>query len=97
MQHDFQIHLQVGAREFASLYNLAQAVTAPVLAAAVNSPLLLGQRLWHETRIALFETSVDTRPNTLEDRRFGRDPLRRRLGAGRRARSLPRGHPRGSA
>ncbi|CAN90207.1 hypothetical protein sce0051 [Sorangium cellulosum So ce56] len=64
----FQVHLQVGAREFASLYNLAQAVTAPVLAAAVNSPLLLGQRLWHETRIALFETSVDTRPSALEGR-----------------------------
>ena len=58
----FQIHFQVGAREFAELYNLAQAVTAPVLAAAVNSPLLLRRRLWHETRIALFERSVDTRP-----------------------------------
>ena len=35
----FQVHLQVGADEFAPLYNLAQAVAAPVLAAAVNSPL----------------------------------------------------------
>lgn len=57
----FQVHLQVGAREFASLYNLAQAITAPVLAVAVNSPLLLGRRLWHETRIALFESSIDMR------------------------------------
>ncbi|AUX38676.1 hypothetical protein SOCE26_000540 [Sorangium cellulosum] len=64
----FQVHLQVGAREFAPLYNLAQAVTAPVLAAAVNSPLLLGRRLWHETRIALFGTSVDTRPSARERR-----------------------------
>ncbi|WP_437967815.1 CBS domain-containing protein [Sorangium sp. So ce260] len=64
----FQVHLQVGAREFAPLYNLAQAVTAPVLAAAVNSPLLLGQRLWQETRIALFESSVDTRPSAREGR-----------------------------
>ncbi|KYF53267.1 hypothetical protein BE08_41325 [Sorangium cellulosum] len=62
----FQVHLQVGAGEFAPLYNLAQVVTAPVLAAAVNSPLLLGQRLWHETRIALFETSIDTRPSDRE-------------------------------
>jgi len=31
--------------EFARLYNLAQAVSAPVLAAAVNSPLLLDRRL----------------------------------------------------
>ena len=27
----------------------------------MNSPLLLGQRLWHETRIALFQHSVDER------------------------------------
>lgn len=57
----FQIHFQVGPDEFASLYNLAQAITAPVLAAAVNSPTLLGRRLWHETRVALFQQSVDTR------------------------------------
>jgi CBS domain-containing protein len=57
----FQIHLQVGPREFASLYNLAQAITAPVLAAAVNSPLLFGHRLWQETRLALFQHSTDAR------------------------------------
>jgi len=57
----FQIHFQVGANEFAKLYNLAQAVTAPVLAAAVNSPMLLSHRLWHETRVALFQQSLDAR------------------------------------
>jgi len=57
----FQIHFQVGPEEFAPLYNLAQAISAPVLAAAVNSPLLLGQRLWYETRVALFQRSVDAR------------------------------------
>lgn len=57
----FQVHLQVGSQEFAPLYNLAQAITAPVLAAAVNSPLLLGHRLWHETRVALFQHSIDER------------------------------------
>jgi len=60
----FQIHFQVGPDEFATLYNLAQAVSAPVLAAAVNSPLLLGQRLWNETRVALFQRSVDARSAT---------------------------------
>lgn len=64
----FQIHFQVSPHEFARLYNLAQAVTAPVLAAAVNSPVLLGHRLWHETRIALFERSVDTRTMHQQDR-----------------------------
>lgn len=57
----FQIHFQVDAREFASLYNVAQVVTAPVLAASVNSPVLMGKRLWNETRVALFHHSVDTR------------------------------------
>jgi CBS domain-containing protein len=63
-----QLHFQVGAREFAGLYNLAQAVTAPVLAAATNSPLLLGQRLWQETRVALFQHSVDDRSPTHQQR-----------------------------
>ncbi len=58
----FQVHFQVGADEFARLYNIAQAVTAPVLAVATNSPLLFGSRLWRETRIALFQQSIDTRP-----------------------------------
>jgi CBS domain-containing protein len=57
----FQIHFQSGADEFANLYNIAQIVTAPVLAAAANSPLMFGRRLWKETRIPLFEQSVDTR------------------------------------
>ena len=57
----FHMHLQVGAEEFAHLYNLAHFVSGPVLAAAANSPLLLGRRLWHETRIPLFRQSLDTR------------------------------------
>lgn len=57
----FQVHFQVGPEEFAELYNVAQAVTAPVMAAATNSPMLFGKRLWHETRIALFQQSIDTR------------------------------------
>ncbi len=57
----FQVHFQVSPEEFAKLYNVAQAVTAPVLAASTFSPLLFGKRLWKETRIALFQQSVDTR------------------------------------
>jgi CBS domain-containing protein len=57
----FQLHYQVGPEEFAPLYNLTQAVAGPVLAAACNSPLLFGRRLWRETRIALFQQSVDHR------------------------------------
>src|SRR4029079_5255061 len=47
--------------EFATVYNWAQAAAAPILAAAVNSPLLMNSRLWHETRIALFQHATDTR------------------------------------
>ncbi len=71
MQHDnvmleacntsFQVHFQVSPDEFARLYNIAQVVTAPLLAAAANSPILLGKRLWHETRIAVFQYSIDAR------------------------------------
>ncbi len=57
----FQVHLQVTPEEFVRKYNIAQAITAPVLAAAVGSPILFGKRLWSETRIALFQQSVDTR------------------------------------
>ena len=60
----FQVHLQVGVEEFSRLYNTAQLMVAPVLAAAVNSPLLFGRRLWAETRIALFQQSLDTRSGT---------------------------------
>jgi CBS domain-containing protein/gamma-glutamyl:cysteine ligase YbdK (ATP-grasp superfamily) len=57
----FQVHFQTSPAEFAGAYNIAQAITAPVLAAAVNSPLLFGHRLWQETRVALFQHSTDAR------------------------------------
>ncbi|HNU82149.1 MAG TPA: glutamate-cysteine ligase family protein [Thermoanaerobaculia bacterium] len=60
----FQTHFQVGPEEFAELYNLTLAIAAPVLAVACNSPLLFGRRLWRETRIALFQQSVDHRAAT---------------------------------
>ena len=57
----FQIHFQSSPEEFVNHYNIAQAITAPVLAVAVNSPLLFGHRLWQETRVALFQHSTDER------------------------------------
>jgi CBS domain-containing protein len=57
----FQVHFQTRPDEFVSHYNAAQAITAPLLAVAVNSPLLFGHRLWQETRVALFQHSTDAR------------------------------------
>jgi CBS domain-containing protein len=64
----FQVHLQVGPEEFARLYNLAQAISAPLLAVSANSSLLVGHRLWHETRVALFQHSNDERSSVRQAR-----------------------------
>ncbi len=78
----FQTHFQVDPQAFPQYYNAAQLVAAPVLAAAANSPLLFGRRLWHETRIALFQQAVDTRTSHLHLRElsprvhFGSDWVR---------------------
>lgn len=75
----WQVHLQVAPERFIEVYNLAQAVAAPVLAASTFSPLLFGRRLWKETRIAVFQHAVDTRSpsahrRTMQGRvRFGED------------------------
>jgi CBS domain-containing protein/gamma-glutamyl:cysteine ligase YbdK (ATP-grasp superfamily) len=60
----FQVQFQTSPAQFAAHYNMAQAITSPVLAAAVNSPLLFGHRLWQETRVALFRQSTDARSRT---------------------------------
>jgi CBS domain-containing protein len=57
----YQVHLQVTPETFAPLYNIAQAITGPILAISANSPLVFGKRLWHESRIALFQQSLDVR------------------------------------
>ena len=57
----FQVHLQLPIDEMVDKYNWAQAIAGPVLSIAANSPLLLGRELWSETRIALFQQSVDLR------------------------------------
>ncbi len=57
----FQVHLQVAPKDFVKLYNISQMLAAPIIAIAANSPMVFGKRLWHETRIALFQQSLDTR------------------------------------
>jgi len=55
----FQIHLQVGQDHAVRFYNAACIVSAPMVAVSANSPYLFGKDLWDETRIPLFEQSVE--------------------------------------
>lgn len=55
----FQIHLQVPYRLAARHYNASLICCGPLLAASGNSPILFGRRLWQETRVPLFEQSVE--------------------------------------
>lgn len=57
----FQVHLQVSPAEFVPMYNIAQVLAGPVISIAANSPIVFGKRLWHESRIALFQQALDVR------------------------------------
>lgn len=57
----FQVHLQIPLNELIDKYNWAQVISGPVMSIITNSPLLLGRELWSETRIAVFQQSIDTR------------------------------------
>lgn len=68
----FQVHLQVAPDDFVKMYNIAQALAGPTMAISANSSVVFGKRLWHETRIALFQQSLDTR--TTHDHMRERSP-----------------------
>ncbi|GAA3949665.1 hypothetical protein GCM10022278_06040 [Allohahella marinimesophila] len=57
----FQFHYRVDPADFRDVWNTASLLTPLMTALAANSPLLFGRRLWQETRIPLFEQSVDSR------------------------------------
>lgn len=54
----FQLHLQVPPAIVSRTYNASVILSAPLVAIAANSPFLFGQRLWNETRIPIFEQSL---------------------------------------
>jgi len=53
-----QVHLQTTQEEAADLYNLSLILSAPMVAVSANAPTLYGKKLWQETRIPIFEQSV---------------------------------------
>ncbi|MCF6362691.1 MAG: glutamate-cysteine ligase family protein [Gammaproteobacteria bacterium] len=55
----FQIHLQVAPELAVRAYNASIIASAPLVAVSANSPYLFGHDLWAETRIPLFEQSVE--------------------------------------
>ncbi len=69
----FQIHLQVPPTLAVRAYNASIIASAPLVAVSANSPYLFGKNLWAETRIPLFEQSVEV--GGYEDNAHG--PMRR--------------------
>ncbi len=55
----FQIHLQAPFDRIRGLYNAAVAVSAPMLSVAANAPYLFNTDLWDESRLPLFEQSLE--------------------------------------
>ncbi len=55
----FQIHLQCKPDSAVRDFNASIIASAPLVAVSANSPFLFGHTLWDESRIPLFEQSVD--------------------------------------
>ena len=60
-----QLHLQVSPARFANAWNASQAIAGVQAALSANSPLFMGHRVWHESRIPVFQQSIDTRTQEL--------------------------------
>lgn len=56
-----QIHFQVPYSESVAYYHAALFASVVMVGIGANSPLVLGKRAWHESRIPVFEQSVDAR------------------------------------
>ena len=55
----FQIHLQIPLASAHRYYNASIMASAPCVGLCANSPYLFGRDLWAETRIPLFEQSIE--------------------------------------
>ncbi len=57
----FQVHMMTPFNTFTDTFNAAQLTLPLVTAIGANSPIFLGNRVWDESRIALFKQSLDIR------------------------------------
>ncbi len=69
----FQVHWQVPIAEALRAYNASVIASAATVAVSANSPYLFGKELWDETRVPLFEQSVQV--GGIDGAAFG--PVRR--------------------
>ena len=56
----FQIHIQLPLDIAHHFYNASIIASAPMVALCANAPFLFGKDLWDESRIPLFEQSIET-------------------------------------
>ena len=56
-----QIHLQIPFDKAVEYYHASLIASVVLVGFGANSPLVVGKRAWHESRIAIFEQSVDAR------------------------------------
>ena len=54
-----QIHLQTPQDRAVRYYNASMVLSAPLVVVGANAPFLFNKDLWYETRIPVFEQSVD--------------------------------------
>lgn len=67
----FQVHLQVQPGTAAALYNASILASSPCVGVSTNSPVFLGKLLWMESRIPVFEQSVDVGSKAFKHVTFG--------------------------
>ena len=65
----FQLHWQIPIEKSVRAYNASIIASAATVAISANSPFLFGKELWDETRIPLFEQSVEV--GGFKDAAFG--------------------------
>ena len=63
-----QIHLQVPFSRATDYYHAALIASVIMVGFGANSSLVLGKRAWHESRIIIFEQSVDVRDKTRREK-----------------------------